>query len=316
MKKALIFGITGQDGSYLAELLLSKGYEVHGMIRRVSVGNTKNIEHIKDKLHLHHGDLSDVLSLKKIIDDVSPDELYNQADQDLAYRSWDISHYNSEVTGGAVGEILKMIRDKNIKFLQPISSNIFGEAEETPQRENTPHNPRSPYACAKAFALNYVRMYRELGVFASTAILYNHESPRRTDEYVTRKITLAVAAIRAGKQDKLHLGDLSAKIDWGWSPEYVEAEWNILQLDKPGDFIICTGEAHTVQEFVEESFRIAGLDWKQYVVTDPNLVRKISTSTLIGDTTRAKEAFGFNPKIKFHEVVKKMTEYDIQDTSK
>lgn len=310
--KALILGITGQDGSYLAELLLSKGYEVHGMIRRSATGNTKNIDHILHKIHVHWGDLADTLSMQRIIEDVQPDEFYNEADQDLASRSWFVPNYNYDVTGSAVGEILRILQKyPKIKFLQPISSNIFGVTNEVPQNENTAHNPKSPYACAKALALNMVRMYREQGVFASTAILYNHESPRRTEEYVTRKITKSVGRIKRGEQSELKLGDLSAKIDWGWAPEYVEAEWNILQLDKPDDFIIATGEVHSVKEFVVKAFEAADLFWESYVQVDSGLMRPASNSVLCGDYSKAKRVFGFEPKTKFDEIVRLMVQYDL-----
>ena len=312
MKKALILGVGGQDGSYLAELLLGKGYEVHGMLRRSSTGNTKNIEGIIDKLHIHWGDLSDPLSLEAIIDEVQPHELYNEADQDLASRSWFVPNYNYDVTGGAVGTLLRILKKyPKTRFLQPISSNIFGRTKMCPQNEETAHDPQSPYACAKSMAFHLVRMYREQGVFASTAILYNHESYRRTEEYLTRKVTLAVGRIARGEQKELLLGDLNAKIDWGWAPEFVEAEWKILQLDKPDDFIIATGEAHSVEEWVARSFYAAGLDWLKYVKTDKSLLRPASNSVLIGDYSKAKNAFGFEPLWKFQNIVNAMVGNDL-----
>jgi GDPmannose 4,6-dehydratase len=313
--KALIFGIGGQDGSYTAEMLLRKGYEVHGMLRRSSTGNTKNIEGILDKVTIHWGDLSDPLSMEKIIDDVQPDEFYNQADQDLASRSWVVPNYNYDVTGSAVGAILRILKKyPSVRYLQPISSNIFGVPDVVPQDEETPHRPQSPYACAKSMAFHLVRMYREQGVKASTAILYNHESLRRTEEYVTRKVTKAVARIKHGKQDKLFLGDLSGKIDWGWAPEFVEAEWEILQQE-PDDFILATGEVHTVEDMVRTAFQIADMDWTDYVVQDKKFFRPASNGVLMGDYSKAKRTFGFDPKMRFFDIIEKMTIHDIQNPS-
>ncbi|MEK6867772.1 MAG: GDP-mannose 4,6-dehydratase, partial [Nanoarchaeota archaeon] len=305
-KKALILGITGQDGSYMAELLLAKGYDVHGFIRHSATGNTKNISEIMEKITLHKGDLADSTSLYRAIKTVAPDEVYNFADQDHVGWSYDSVDYSSDITGAAVGRILEMIKQTNpgIKFLQPVSSNIFGKAVQTPQTEQTPLYPLSPYACAKAFAFHLVRYYREtFGIFAATTIFYNHESERRTEEYVTRKITKAVARIAQGKQKKLSLGDISNKIDFGYSKDYVEAAWNTLQLEKPDDFIICTGELHSVREFVEEAFHCVGIDisWKGeglnevgfdkktgriLVDFDPKFFRPSKTDPLIGDTTK------------------------------
>ena len=247
MKKALIFGITGQDGSYLAEILLAKGYQVHGMIRRSATGNTVNIDHLlQDKrifgkrLFLHKGDLADQTSIYRVINEVRPSELYNEADQDHVSWSYDMVDYSSDITGAAVARILETIRqiDPKIRFFQPCSSNMFGKTESEYQNEFTKFNPQSPYACAKAYAYYITRYYREaFGLFASTAILYNHESPRRTPEYVTRKITQSVARIKLGKQKELKLGDLSAHIDWGYAKEYMEAAWRILQCDKADDFV-------------------------------------------------------------------------------
>ncbi len=336
MKKALILGITGQDGSHAAELLLGKGYEVHGFVRHSATGNTKNIQHILDKITLHKGDLADSTSLYRVISTVNPDELYNFADQDHVGWSYDSIDYSSDITGAAVGRILEMIKQSNpkIRFLQPVSSNIFGKAVETPQTENTPLYPMSPYACAKAFAFHLVKYYREtFGLFAATTIYYNHESERRTEEYVTRKITKAVARIAKGQQKKLSLGDISNRIDFGYSRDYVEAAWNILQLDNPDDFIICTGELHSVREFVEEAFRCVGIElaWKgdglneigydkkngiEYVGFDPQFFRPSKTAPLQGDSSKAKKMFGFNPKIRFKELVKRMVENDLKEMEK
>ncbi|MBI4085864.1 MAG: GDP-mannose 4,6-dehydratase [Candidatus Liptonbacteria bacterium] len=319
MKKALILGITGQDGSYLAEILLEKGYEVHGFIRRTATGNTKNIEHIKDSLILHRGDLLDTNSLWKVIREVNPEEIYNEADQDHAGWSFDIVEYQYNVTGVAVGKILEIVKQVNpdIKFFQPITSNVFGKATEHPQNENTPFRPQSPYACAKVLAYVVSRFYREAyDMFVATAIFYNHESPRRPDEYVTRKITKSVARISLGLQDVLELGDLSAKIDWGYAEEYMEAAWNIMQQPKADDYIICTGEAHSVQEFVDEAFATVGLDSQKYVKINPKFLRPAQNTALVGDISRAQNAFGFSPKIKFKELVKLMVEADLADLQK
>ncbi len=319
MKKALILGITGQDGSYLAEVLLEKGYEVHGLIRHTATGNTKNIEHILDKITLHRGDLLDATSLFKVFKEVSPEEIYNEADQDHAGWSFDIVEYQYNITGAAVGKMLEIIRLVNpaIKFFQPISSNVFGKATENPQNENTPFRPQSPYACAKVLAYVLARFYRETyNMFVACGIFYNHESPRRPEEYVTRKITKAVARISLGLQDKLELGDLSAQIDWGYSKEYMEAAWSIMQQSKPDDYIIATGEAHSVQEFVNEAFAAVALDPKTHVVINPKFLRPAQNTVLIGNISKARTAFGFDPKVKFKELVKLMVENDLVEAKK
>lgn len=325
-KKALILGVTGQDGSHLAELLLEKGYQVYGMIRRSATGNTRNINFLIDdkeifekRFFLEKGDLADVTSLYRIINEVRPQELYNEADQDHVGWSFAMPDYSHDITGSAVGRILEIIRqvDPKIKFFQPCSSNMFGKPSEVPQQETTPFNPQSPYACAKVFAYNLVRHYRQVhGLFAANAIFYNHESPRRTEEYVTRKITKAAAKIAAGLQDKLVLGDISAKIDWGYAKEYMEAAWSILQLEKPDDFIIATGEAHSVQEFVEETFKLLNLNPAQYLETDKSLFRPAKTGLLVGDTSKARNTFGFEPKIKFKDLVRIMVEADVKALKK
>jgi GDPmannose 4,6-dehydratase len=322
MKRALIFGITGQDGSYLAEILLAKGYEVHGLVRRSATGNTRNIEHllnddrkIDKTLFIHRGDLADPVSIYKTILEVKPDEIYNEADQDHVAWSYDMVGYSADITASAPARILEIIyrTDKNIRFFQPCTSNMFGEAEQTPQNENTRFNPMSPYACAKVSAYYFSRYYRKsLGIFASTAILYNHESPRRTQEYVTRKITSSVARISLGKQEKLELGDTSAKIDWGYAKEYMDAAHSILQLDEPDDFIIATGESHSVQEFVNEAFDFVGLKSSDYLEINKKFLRPTKTSTLVGDTSKAKKKFNFNPKFKFKELVHLMLEEDLR----
>ncbi|MDA2932961.1 GDP-mannose 4,6-dehydratase [Acidobacteria bacterium AH-259-D05] len=322
MKKALIFGVTGQDGSYLADVLLEKGYEVHGMVRRSATGNTRNIEHLisnsellNHRFFMHRGDLADPTSLYRIISSVKPHDIYNEADQDHVGWSYDMVGYSVEITGAAVGRILEIIRqvDDTIRYFQPCTSNMFGKTETQYQTETTPFNPQSPYACSKVMAYYLTRYYRQaFGMFASTAIMYNHESPRRTEEYVTRKITKSVARIACGKQDKLVLGDLSARIDWGYSREYMEAAWKILQIEEPDDFIIGTGEAHSVEEFVKEAFAVVGLNPEEYLATNSNLFRPTKTSVLTGDISKAKKRFGFNPKVKFKELVKIMVEADMQ----
>lgn len=322
MKRAIIFGITGQDGSYLAEILLEKGYEVHGVIRRSATGNTINIDHllkndniIDKNLFIHRGDLSDPISIYRIILEVKPDEVYNEADQDHVSWSYDMVGYSADITASAPARILEIIyrSDKNIKYFQPCTSNMFGETEETPQNENTRFNPMSPYACAKASAYYFTRYYRQsLGLFASSAIMYNHESPRRTEEYVTRKITSSVARISLGKQESLELGDTSAKIDWGYAREYMEAAHSIMQLGEPEDFIIATGEAHSVQEFVNEAFDFVGLKSSDYLEINKKLLRPTKTSTLVGDISKAKKKFQFNPKFKFKELVHLMLEEDLK----
>jgi GDPmannose 4,6-dehydratase len=322
MPKALIFGVNGQDGSYLAEILLEKGYEVHGMLRRSATGNTRNIDHLlgdsalmNKSFFIQRGDLADPTSLFRIIQTVRPREIYNEADQDHVSWSYDMVGYSADITGAAVGRILEIIKqvDPKIRYFQPCTSNMFGKTDISPQTETTPFDPRSPYACAKVFAYYLARYYREsFGIFASTGIFYNHESPRRTEEYVTRKITTSVARILAGKQDKLTLGDTSARIDWGYAREYMEAAWNILQLDRPDDFIIATGETHSVEDFVNEAFTLAGLKGADYVVTDKSLIRPTQTSPLVGDTSKARNAFGFAPKYKFKEIVRLMLEADLR----
>lgn len=319
-KKALVLGVTGQDGSYIAEFLLEKGYEVHGFTRRSATGNTKNIDHLINdpalfgkRFFLERGDLADATSLFRIISSVRPKELYNFADQDHVSWSYDTPDYSYNITGAAVGRILEIIKltDKTIRFFQPCSSNMFGKAPQTTQTEETPLNPQSPYACAKVLAFVLTKYYRQaFGLFAATAIFYNHESPRRPEEYLTRKVTKAVARIKAGLQDKLVLGSLDARIDWGYSKEYVEAAWNILQQQKPDDYIIATGEAHSVREWVDKAFAIVNLNADDYITFDKNLLRPSNTSVLIGDASKARKAFGFNPKIRFDKLIAVMVKAD------
>lgn len=318
MTRALILGINGQDGSYLAEILLSKGYEVHGLIRRTATGNLRNIEHIQDRIHLHYGDLTEPISLHRAIAEVAPREIYNEADQDHAGLSFQIPAYNFDVTGSAVGRILEIIRqcDKSIRFFQPVTSNIFGQATQCPQNEKTAFNPVNPYSCAKVFAYYISQMYRKVyDMHVSLAIFYNHESPRRTEHYVTRKITRSVALIKAGLQDKLVLGDMSAMIDWGYAREYMETAWRIVQLDEPDTFVIGTGEVHSVMDFVEEAFGSVGLDYSRYVESSPSLFRAARNTVLQADISKAHRVFGFDPKVKYKELIRIMMNHDLKDVA-
>jgi len=313
--RALILGITGQDGSYLAELLLAKGYEVHGLVRRSATGNTRNIEPLLDRITLHRGDLADATSLYRAIRTVAPREIYNEADQDHVGWSFETPGYSYEITGAAVGRLLEIVRqvDPTIKVFQPCSSNMFGKAVETPQTEETPFRPQSPYACAKVLAYVLARHYREAhGMFVCTGIFYNHESPRRAEEYVTRKVTKAVARIKAGLQDALYLGDLDARVDWGYAGEYMEAAWGIMQQPRPDDYVIATGEAHSVREWVEAAFGLAGLRAEDHVRVDERLLRPAATAVLVGNASKARKAFGFEPRVRFRELVRMMVEADMK----
>ena len=323
MKKALITGITGQDGSYLAELLLSKGYEVHGLIRRASTFNTRRIDHIyhdphgngnKVNLFLHYGDLTAIDTLLEVIYNVKPDEIYNLGAQSHVRVSFDMPEYTGEVTGMGTIRVLDAIRRSgiNARFYQASSSEMFGGAK-PPQNEDTPFEPRSPYAAAKLYAYWNTRNYREgYGIFACNGILFNHESPRRGETFVTRKITRALAAIMAGKQKTLYLGNLDARRDWGYAPEYVEAMWLMLQQESAGDFVISTGEAHTVREFLDEAFGYVGIDWQEYVKIDPRYFRPTEVDYLLGDASRAKNAFGWQPKVCFRDLVRIMVDADLE----
>lgn len=321
MKRALITGITGQDSSYLAELLLSKGYEVHGLIRRASTFNTDRIDHIYQdphdpnaRLFLHYGDLSNGEQLTNLIYNIKPDEIYHLGAQSHVRVSFDMPEYTGDVTGLGTTRILEAIRRSGIKtkFYQASSSEMFGAAP-PPQNETTPFRPRSPYACAKVYAFWMTVNYRDgYGLFACNGILFNHESPRRGETFVTRKITRAIANIIAGRQKKLYLGNLSAKRDWGYAPEYVEAMWLMIQQDNPDDYVIGTGEAHSVQEFVEEAFTYADLDWREYVEIDPRYFRPTEVEHLLADASKARERLGWEPKITFHELVKIMVDADME----
>ena len=322
MKIALITGITGQDGSYLAELLLSKGYEVHGLIRRSSSFNTARIDHIYQDPHepnswlkLVYGDLNDASSLNKIMRDVQPDEIYNLGAQSQVRVSFDIPEYTAEITGLGTLRILEAIREINLrpKFYQASSSELYGAARETPQKETTAFYPRSPYATSKAFSFYTTTNYREAyGIFACNGILFNHESPRRGETFVSRKITRAATRTKLGLQDKLFLGNLEAKRDWGYAPEYVEAMWLMLQQDEPDDYVISTGESHSVREFVEEAFGLLGLDWEKHVVIDPRYFRPTEVDMLVGDSSMARKKLGWEPKVKFRDLVRIMVEADLE----
>lgn len=314
MKKVLILGITGQDGSYLAELLLKEGYEVHGLIRKSATGNLININHLLDKVVLHRGDLLDLLSLYRTIKKVMPDIIYNEADQDHVSWSYELPNYSFDITGAAVGKILEMIKDINIKikYFQPLSSNIFGKANTFPQNEKFELNPQSPYGLSKVFAYAISKYYRDVHkMYISTAIFYNHESERRTTDYVTRKITQAAARISLGMQDKISLGNLDTKVDFGYAPEYMKAAINIMELEEPDDFVIATGEANSVKDFLNEAFKVVNLDPNKYLEFDKRFSRSNDTSLLIGDYSKANKKFGFEPKTKFKEIVKIMVDNDL-----
>ena len=317
MKTALITGITGQDGSYLAELLLDKGYEVYGFVRRLSTPNIGNIQHIQDKIHLVSGDLLDQGSLQDALKEARPDEVYNLAAQSFVKASWEQPVLTGEFTGISVTRVLEAIRhtDKNIRFYQASSSEMFGKVTETPQKETTRFYPRSPYGVAKVYGHYITVNYREsYDIFACSGILFNHESPRRGIEFVTRKISNSVARIKLGLQDKIELGNLEAKRDWGFSKDYVEAMWLMLQQDKPDDFVIATGETHSVREFVELAFQAAGIsDWEKYVeANNPKFNRPAEVDYLIGDYSKAKSVLGWTPKTSFKELVDMMVKSDIE----
>jgi GDP-mannose 4,6-dehydratase len=321
MKKALITGITGQDGSYLAELLLEKGYEVHGIIRRASTFNTGRIEHLyRDphvngvRLFLHYGDISDSTNLIKLLYRIQPDEVYHLAAQSHVRVSFDIPEYTGDVTGLSTIRILEAIRETGLssRFYQASSSEMFGKVSEIPQRETTPFHPRSPYGAAKVYAYWATVNYREsYGTFACNGILFNHESPRRGETFVTRKITRAVARIKAGLDQKLYLGNLDARRDWGYAREYVTAMWLMLQQDEPDDYVVATGETHSVREFLEEAFSRVALDWRDYVQIDPKYYRPAEVDVLVGDASKAKKRLGWEPKTTFQELVALMVDADL-----
>jgi GDPmannose 4,6-dehydratase len=321
MSKALITGITGQDGSYLAEFLLDRGYEVHGLIRRSSTFNTSRVDHLyvdphepEARFFLHYGDLVNSEQLTHLIYNIQPDEIYHLGAQSHVKVSFDMPEYTGDATGLGTTRILQALRRSGIKarFYQASSSEMYGNAP-APQHETTPFRPQSPYAAAKVYAYWMAVNYREgYNLFACNGLLFNHESPRRGETFVTRKITRAVARILTGQQKKLYLGNLEAKRDWGYAPEYVEAMWRILQCETPDDYVIGTGEAHTVREFVEGAFAYAGLDWQSSVEIDPRYLRPTEVDYLQADASKAREKLGWEPKVTFHELIAIMVDADIE----
>ncbi len=326
MKRALITGITGQDGSYLAELLLAKGYEVHGIIRRASTFNTDRIDHLYQdphvngvKLFLHYGDLADSVNLVKLIYQLRPEEIYHLGAQSHVRVSFDIPEYTADVTGVGTIRILEAMREAGVhsRFYQASSSEMFGKVREVPQRETTPFWPRSPYGVAKVFAYWATVNYREsYGTHATNGILFNHESPRRGETFVTRKISRAVAAIKLGLQKEIFLGNLHAKRDWGYAPEYVEAMWLMLQQDNPDDYVVATGETHTVQEFLEHAFSHVQLDWRDYVRHDDRYERPAEVDILVGDASKARRLLGWEAKVRFPQLVGLMVDADLASLEK
>jgi len=324
MKKALITGITGQDGSYLAELLLEKGYEVHGIIRRSSSFNTERIDHLyRDRqeedvrLILHHGDLADGTNLARLLNEIQPDEIYNLGAQSHVRVSFDQPEYTGDVVGLGTQRLLETIRQTGlidkVRYYQASSSEMFGKVQAIPQSEGTPFWPRSPYACAKVYGHWLTVNYREsYGMHASSGILFNHESPRRGETFVTRKITRAATRIKTGLQDKLYLGNLDAKRDWGYAKEYVEMMWLMLQQETPDDYVVATGETHSVREFVEEVFGYLSLDWEAVVDYDARYERPAEVDLLVGDASKAKAQLGWEPKVKFKDLVRIMVEADLE----
>ena len=326
MKKALITGITGQDGSYLAELLLSKDYEVHGIIRRASTFNTERIDHLYQdphingvRLFLYYGDLADSTNLIKLLYRIQPDEIYHLAAQSHVRVSFDIPEYTGDVTGLGTIRILEAIRETGLraKFYQASSSEMYGKVQEVPQRETTPFYPRSPYGAAKLYSYWLTVNYREsYGMFACNGILFNHESPRRGETFVTRKVTRAAARIKAGLEEKVYLGNLDAKRDWGYAKEYVEAMWLMLQQEEPDDYVIATGETHSVRELLEETFSYAGLDWRKHLAIDERYYRPAEVDLLIGDPGKAKRKLGWEAKTKFKDLVRLMVDADMETARK
>jgi GDPmannose 4,6-dehydratase len=321
-KRALITGITGQDGSFLTELLLGKGYEVYGIIRRSSSFNTDRIDHLYQdphepgtRLRLVYGDLNDSSSLNTVIRQIQPDEIYNLGAQSHVRVSFDVPEYTGEVTGIGTVRLLEAIREAGIspKFYQASSSELYGKVVETPQKETTPFYPRSPYACAKAYAYWITVNYREsYGMFACNGILFNHESERRGQTFVSRKITRAATRIKLGLQQKLYMGNLDARRDWGYARDYVEAMWLMMQAEEPDDYVVATGETHSVREFLEEAFGHLGLDWEKHVEIDPRYFRPAEVDLLLGDPTKARTILGWEPKVSFKELVRIMVESDLK----
>lgn len=315
MRRALITGITGQDGSYLAELLLAKGYEVHGIIRRSSSFNTGRIDHIFDRLHLHHGDVTDGSGLSRLLVQIQPEEIYHLAAQSHVRVSFDVPEYTADTVALGTIRLLEAVRDicPEARVYQASSSEMFGSAQ-APQSEHTPFHPRSPYACAKVHAFWAAVNARDgYGLHVSNGILFNHESPRRGETFVSRKVCKAAARIAAGKQQRLSLGNLQARRDWGWAPEYVEAMWLMLQQDKPDDYVIATGVSHTVEELVDTAFAVAGLDWRGYVDIDRRLFRPTEVDDLRGDATKAGLLLGWQAGVSFEEMIRRMVEAEIDE---
>lgn len=314
-RRALVLGITGQDGSYLAEILLEKGWEVHGLVRRSATGNTRYIDHLLDRVTLHRGDLTDDTSILRTLQAARPEVVFNEADQDHVGWSYAGVGYSMDVTGAAVGRILELLRQigPEIRFFQPCSSTMFGLAD-NPQTEDTPFRPQSPYGCAKVLAFHLARYYRDVfGMHVSTAILYNHESPRRTSDSVIRKITCAAARISRGLEKELRLGDVSAQIDVGFAREYMEAAYDIAMLERPDDFILCTGEAHSLREVLTLAFGHVGLVPDDHVRFDPEQIRPGKTSPLVGDSEKARRAIGFAPRVRLPELVALMMEHALRE---
>lgn len=313
MKRALISGISGQDGSYLAELLLEKGYEVHGIVRRASTINTSRIDHIFEQLHLHYGDLADGRSLERIVADVMPCEVYNLGAQSHVRTSFEIPEYTADVDALGTLRFLEVCRGRGIKFYQASSSELFGKVAEVPQSETTPFYPRSPYGVAKLHSFWSVVNYREsYSMFACNGILFNHESPRRGETFVTRKIVKRAVEISRGLENKLMLGNLDAKRDWGYAKEYVEGMWRMLQQDKPDDYVLATGETHSVREFLEAVFGYLNLNWQDYVEIDSRLFRPTEVDLLQGDASKAKRILGWEPKVKFNDLARLMVDAELE----
>jgi len=315
MKIALISGVNGQDGSYLAEQLITKGYDVHGIVQRSAVFDRQNIDHIGG-LTLHYGDLTDYASLERILKEVKPNEVYNLGAMSHVGISWEIPCYTAQATGVGVLNLLEAIRMVNpkIKMYQASTSEMFSGNEKEAQNENTPLDPQSPYSAAKLFAHQMCKIYRKAyGMFICCGILFNHESPRRGKNFVTRKITIGISDILKGKQDKIHLGNIEAQRDWGYAPDYTEAMWLMMQQEKPDDYVIATGEMHSIKDFLEEAFKQVNLKWEDYVVLDPAYIRPSETEHLCGDASKAKRILGWEPKTKFNELVKIMISNDLKN---
>jgi GDPmannose 4,6-dehydratase len=321
MAKALITGITGQDGSYLTELLLEKGYEVHGVVRRTSSLERSRLVHLYEdpaiygkRLFLHYADLDDPTTMRRALRRIEPDELYHLAGQSHVGLSFEIPESTCEMTAMGTLRLLEMLRDlpKPPRLFHASSSEIFGRPEAMPQNENTPANPVNPYGVAKAFATQMVRIYRDsFGMFACNGIMYNHESPRRGENFVTRKICMAAAAIKAGHQKELLIGDTSAQRDWGWAPDYVRGMWLSLQHPQPGDYVFATGELHSVQDVVETAFGVVGLDWRKFVRKDPRFLRPAEPQRLVGNPARAETLLGWKPEVKFSDLIRRLTEAEL-----